>query len=795
MKLPIGTVTLLFAEVERGSAAPLGVPDTHVPASSLRPAFLFAVDAQNGYILSMDDASLRAGFSTPEEALCAAVAIQQIFHPDRAVAPVEFRSAVRRFRVALHTNHIEVEEGKYVGDAVEHNAQLLAAGHSGQILVSAECARALENRWPAGVQLLNLGRFQYSGQAEGEAVFQALHADLPAEFPPLRLAGASASSLPIPWTSFVGRDAEIAELQRTLTGCRLLTLIGSDGIGKSRLAVRLASDMCSAFPDGVWVTELPAISDTDLVAGAIAWSVSAPAAAPEIPLTAALTAYLRGRQALIVLDAGSANLAVCARLVSALAGSCPGLKFVVCARKGLGLRGEAIYCVPALKSSGIDGGSEAERLCRDRAALLPAPYVLDGPLLAELCFLLNGMPLALELAIGGLASNPEDSFADLSRSICGLTQGLQHSWEQTLPLVLDWSYQRLSEAERILLERLSVFRSGWSLESATAVCCDEMLTPDLVPTLLESLRACAFVAVEQRAGFTRERLLDAVRNYAEARLTRRGEAAELRRRHAEYFLQLAEQGALGLTGPDQEGWQTYLEREYIDFRAALVCLRHDAKGDDRELRLATALLPMFVCIGRPAEGRSLLTRAEEANRAPAAYAEDYPTVRSRCLAAIDRCHADGDRETEVRYLNRLARFALPHEDFATAIHCYEQALDIFRETGDQAQEAQTLHCLGSAARDGNEIATARKHYECALRLNRSLGCRKDEAHNLNGLARLALMEGSPAEAAGRFQEGLILFRELGESAWEAHNMGQILRLALPNEPLWERGKVQNGTEN
>ncbi len=790
MKIPTGNITLLFAEVDHGEAPLENMPDFHIPDSSLREALLYVLHAQNGYIISIDEDSIRAAFSSPEEALTVAVAIEQIFHAERRKLATAELSVVQRFRVALHTGRAQIEEGHYVGETVAHVGPLLAAGHGGQILVSAECAHALQNRWPAGVRLLNLGKFRYAGQDEPEAVFQVSHADLLAEFPPLRLAGASPTNLPLAWTSFVGRTTESVALKRSLSSSRILTLIGSAGIGKSRLATALASDMRGAFPDGVWFTELPSVSDAEIVPGAIAWALGAKAGG-ETSLTAGIIALLRDKKALLVLDAGESNLPACARLVTALLAACPGIKCVVCARKGLGLRDEAIYCVPALNSFEREGGSDAIQLCRERAAQLASPVDLDEPLLTELCSLLNSLPLALELAIGGLASQSAASLEDLVESLRDLIQGQQLSWEQTLQCVLDWAYQRLTEPEQILLERLSVFQSGWSLEAATAVCCDEFLPSDLLPTLLESLRACAFIAAEQRAGFARECLRDAVRHDAEARLSARGEAAEFRRRHAEYFTQLAEQGALGLTGPDSEGWKVYVEREYLNLRAALLSLRQEAAEGAHGVRLATALLPLCAWWGRPAEGNALVARTAEANRASGL--ENYSAARSRFFTAIERCHTAGDGPNEVRYLTSLARLALSQSDFTTAMQSYEQAVVAFRELGDQAQEARTLHCLGSAARDGGEYAIAQQHYERALELNRSLGHRQDEAHNLNALARLALLQNDAPEATERFQEGLILFRALGERAWEAHNMGQILRLSLPSEPLWERSAIHAGT--
>ena len=628
-----------------------------------------------------------------------------------------------------------------------------------------------------------------------ERVSRMPGADLPTKETALRAAGTPPTNLPVPGTFFVGREAEIAELKRTLAGSPILTLIGSEGIGKSRLAVRLASDLRNAFPAGVWLAELPSITDVDIVPGTVAWALSAQATGPGTSLTEALVALLHDRKALLVLDAGESNLEACAHLVTALAGPCPDVKFVVCARKGLGLRDEAVYCVPALESSGMEGGSEAEQLCRDRAAQLPIPLDLDGPLLTELCFLLDGVPLTLELVLGTLASKREDSLGGLTRSIRDLTEGRQHSREETLQFVLDWSYQRLSETERVVLERLSVFQSGWSLEAATSVCCDALLPSSLLPAVLESLRTRAFVAAEQRSGFTRESLGNAVRNYAEACLTRRGEAAEFRRRHAEYFMRLAEQGTLDWTGRDQEDGKAFLKCEYINCRVALRFLRQDAGGDTQELRLATALLSMFECSGRPEEGISLLSRATEAHRAPASHSDDYPAALSHFFTAIKGCRTAGDRPTEAQHLNSLAHLALSQGDFATAMRSYEQAVEVFREMGDQTQETRALHHLGSAACDGGKYVIARNHYERALEINRSLGRRKDEAHDLNALAQLALMQGNAAEAAGRFQESLVLFRELGERGWEAYNMGQILRMSLPTEPLWERSRMHDGAKN
>lgn len=788
MNLPTGAVTLLFAEVKRGTSRLAGAPDAHLPVSSLRQALVYALHANNGTIISMDNESLQAAFPTPLAALEVAVSIQQIYHPERAALPIEMRSAVRRFRTALHTGRVEIVEGKYAGETVEHTEQLLAAGHSGQILVSAQCVGALHSERPEGVRLISLGKFQFPGTVEGEPVYQVVHADLPTEFPQLRLAGASPTNLPVPWTSFVGRETELAELQNRLAQSRILTLIGAEGIGKSRLAIRLAADLRGAFPDGVWVAELPAITDIEIVPDTIAWSLDA-LTGYSPTLTDAVIAHLRDRKALLVVDAGEANTAACARLVTALIRACPGVKFLLCARKGLGLREEAIYCVPALSTVPGESSSEAERLCQERAAQLPTPLDLDGLMLSELCTVMGGMPLAMELAIGSLAANPGGSFDDLIESL----RGSQHSYEQTLQLTLDWSYGRLTETERTLLKRLSVFQSGWSLEAATAVCCDEHIPADHLPSLLEALRASGFVAAEERAGFTREHLRDAVRRYAETRLAEQSEAATIHQRHADYFTQLAEEGALGLTGTDPEAWKVYLYREYINFRTALLSLRHQAGGSTQEIRLATALLPILESCGHVTEGRTLLARATEAKRAPNAPEEDYAETRARYFAAIDQCRLNGNRASEAKNLNNLARLALGQHDYVTAMLSYEQALAVFRETCDTVQEARTLHCLGSAARDGNEYANARHYYERALTLNRALGRRQDEAHNLNGLARVALLEGDTGEAVRRFREGLDVFHELGDHAWEAHNMGQILRLSLPSEPLWERTPLHAGT--
>ncbi|MCI0354796.1 MAG: AfsR/SARP family transcriptional regulator, partial [Acidobacteria bacterium] len=450
-------------------------------------------------------------------------------------------------------------------------------------------------------------------------------------FPPTRR-----HNLPIPLTSFIGRVHEQAEVQRLLTTTRLLTLAGPGGCGKSRLALVVAADQVADYPDGAWLVELAALADPLLLPQAVATTLDV-REEPQRPLIATLTNALQSRVLLLVLDNCEHLIDACAHLVQTLLGACPQLQILATSREALGLAGETVWPVPPLSlpdsrhlpSIEWLGQAEAIQLFVERAgAALPTFALTDenAPAVAQVCQRLDGMPLAIELAaarvkvltVPQIAARLDDCFKLLaagSRTIV--------SRHQTLRAAIDWSYELLSEQERVLFQRLAVFEGGFTLEATEGVCAGRGIEPDDILELLSHLvdKSLVVVGTQQQGREARYRLLETIRQYARDKLLGSAEAEIIRQQHAAYYLTLAEQAELKLQGLEQLAWLDRLEVEHDNLRAALRWSQAEAQAGETGLRLAGTLGLFWYLHGHWSEGRgwleSMLTQTEGLGRTPA----------------------------------------------------------------------------------------------------------------------------------------------------------------------------------
>jgi len=492
--------------------------------------------------------------------------------------------------------------------------------------------QALEEgeNWPHRTTVLRLARAL--GLTPGaEAPFVA--AGRPPARPrrPVTASGAEAApprrpahNLPLQLTSFVGRDRERAGVRRLLATSRLVTLTGPGGVGKTRLALRVAADVLPEYPHGVWLAELAVLADPARVPQAVAAAAGVPED-PARPLLAVLADALRPRRLLLLLDNCEHLVGACARLADALLRACPGLTVLATSREPLSIAAEAAWPVPPLAvpdagkppPGGTAARYEAVRLFRDRAAAARPTFRLtrrNAPAVAQLCARLDGLPLALELAaarvrvlpVAELAARLEDRF----RLLTGGSRAAP-ARQQTLRATLDWSYDLLSEPERALFRRLAVFAAGWTMAAAEAVGADadgQGIAPGEVLDLLTGLLDKSLVtADEQPDGTARYRLLETVRQYAQERLAAGGEAEVVQRRHAAFFLGLAEAAAPELLGGRQTAWLDRLEREHDNLRAALEWLT-ERGAVEAGLRLGNAVGPFWLTRGYLQEPRERLER-------------------------------------------------------------------------------------------------------------------------------------------------------------------------------------------
>ena len=615
------------------------------------------------------------------------------------------------------------------------------------------------------------------------------------------------NNLPVPLTSFVGRQDEMKEVARLLRTARLVTLLGSGGCGKTRLAIQVARNLLESYPDGAWVVELAALSDPALVPQSVAVALGL-REEPGRPLVETVAEYVASRALLLVIDNCEHLTPACASLAQALLAAGAGLRILATSRQALGVPGEALWRIPSLSVPNPGGAPlprqalclfESVRLFLDRATALQPTFALTDQnawTVAQICGRLDGIPLAIELAAARVKVLPvpqilgrlEDRFRLLTS---GSTATLQR--QQTLRAAVDWSYDLLEEKEQQLFQRISVFAGGLSLEAAEAVCSGDGIGEEEILDLLAHLVDKSLLTPEEGCESTaRYRLLETLRAYGRERLQRAGGWDAYVERYCEYHCALAERVEPELLGPKQASWLNRLEEEHDNFRQSIETA-HERGDAVRELSLCGSLWRFWWIRGLWQEGNRRLTRALDSRGAPARHPAraralhgaailarglgDYTASHDRIEACISIAREAGDREGLASSLRELGNLAYVKGDHAAAKSAYEESLLHCRAIGNRHGIAAVLHNLGSVALGQEDYARARQFYEESLALERELGDRTGEAITLNGLGTAARAQGDDVAAHGYHEQGLALQRELGERSGIAYSLGELGLLA------------------
>ena len=598
-------------------------------------------------------------------------------------------------------------------------------------------------------------------------------------------------NLPLELSSFIGRQRELVEVKRLLGGTRLVTLYGSGGAGKTRLALAVAKELIEEFEAGVWWAELAPISEPDLVPGAVASALGL-REAPDLSPTETLVEHLEPRRTLLVLDNCEHLVDGCAVLADTLLRACPELEILATSREPLRVAGESSWPVPSLSlpDSGerLPGAElmryEAVGLFVERAKAVDSGFALtdrNAAAVARLCRGLDGIPLAIELAAARVRVLTAEQISEKLEDPLGLlTTGGRSAAarHKTLRATLDWSYGLLGEQEQKLFGRLSVFAGGWDLEAAEEVEAAEPLEAGWVLDLLSQLVDKSLVVAEAEAqGALRYRMLEPVRQYALERLVDGGQVEETRRRHAAFFLALAEEAHLKLRAGPQVEWLGRLEKEKGNLRGALSWAL-SAGEIVTVARLGFALWMFWWMRNRQPEGRRWLEAIlPKRNDLP-------PWLRRRALVATAAmAFGQGDFEAVVRYTEELIEssreaggdayaeafahaglgmVATGRGDFETAREHLEVAPPLFHEAGDDGMAAQSHVWLGTVLLLQGDHEGARLRFEEGLDLGRGIGARLSICNALFNLAQLALAEGDHEAAFRLFAEGIGPSEELGD---------------------------------
>ncbi len=792
--LPTGTVTFLFTDIEGSTALAQQFP-AELPALLARHHAILhhAIQTHNGRVFQIIGDAFCAAFHTASDALQAALDAQRgLQHEMWNPAPIKVRMGIHTG--SAQAGAIEERAGGYVGYLTLTRVQrVMSVAHGEQVLLSNPAAELARGELPAEATLRDMGEHRLKGLLNPEQLWQLLAPDLQQDFPPLQSLNAIPNNLPMQLTSFIGREHEIVEVKQELAEHRLVTLTGSGGTGKTRLSLQVAADVLDHFNHGVWFVELAPLVDPILIPQTILSVMGLSEQPSKVPLDV-LKEYLHDRQVMLVLDNCEHLIEASAKVANDLLNTAPQLRVLASSREALGVKGELSYHVPSLSLPDPKhlpafeqlSQCEAVRLFIDRSLLVSPHFEVtkeNAPAIAQICYRLDGIPLAIELAAARVKlMSVEQISKRLDDRFRLLTGGARTSLprQQTLRALIDWSYGLLSESERLLLRRLSVFASGWTLEAAEEVCPGDGLEPDRVMDSLAQLVNKSLVVVMETSpsGETRYRMLETIRQYAREKLLEAGGGEVVRDRHLAYFVKLVKQAEPQLYRSDQVRWVNRLDDELDNLRMALEW----ALAIEVESGLQIAVLPwrLWDTHGYFREmGEWLLQLLER-----------YPTVdtlHAQALAvyswylfrqgnfvetiriaeqSLQMAHALSDNKTEAFSLMFLGISTLVHGSVAESTPLLDQSLALYRALGDKIGQATAMEAL--SINSGNLERTAAFARE-SLKLYRELGNLSGIATCLTRLARLTLWGGDFSAPVPWLKEALSLSRQLGDqtSAEEA----------------------------
>jgi predicted ATPase/class 3 adenylate cyclase len=785
-KLPSGTLTFLFTDIEGSTNLWEQHSDQMRDAMRRHDTLIEStVKQQAGLVVRPrgEGDSRFAVFPRASDALRAAIAIQRIFFAEPWMIPPV------RVRIALHSGEADLRDGDYYGLTVNRCSRLRSAGHGGQILMSQTTYNLVRDELPAGVSLRDLGEYNLKDLERSEHIFQAIAEDIPAEFPPLNTSDKIRSNLPLALTSFIGRQREIDELEHLLWQSRLLTIAGPGGAGKTRLAIRLSQNVQGSFPDGVWFIDLAPMSNCVHLCQYV-MNLLGMREEPGYSADQSLLDNLRSKTLLLILDNCEHLLPDMAQLVETMLRRAPGLRVLATSREKLAVTGEIVWRIPPLSSPDLMETANIEKLMQyeavklfsDRAAAAKPDFTItkeNAEMVAQICAHLDGLPLAIELAAARVrVLSVEEILARLTdrfRLLVGTRTALPR--QQTLRALIDWSYDLLTEKERILLRRLSVFASSWTLEAAEQVCPGKEIQPWEVLDLLTGLIDKSFVIGEAQTGHHRYRFLETILKFSQERLWESQEAEEFAQKHAVYFLKMAENSYGKMWGPEQAYWLGVLDEERDNLRATLDRLSQVAGSEGMMLQLAGSLWRYWEIRGYLSEGRAWLETALVQNPNASQYLRanglggaghlarqqgDYEQARAFHEQSLAIFRAMEDKLGVARQLNALGEIAQNLGEYARAIELHEESLSLRQEISDKEGIAVSLRQLGVIARDHGHYERARELLEKSLILERELGDKLLLAISLNDLGLVAHSLCDYNEAISIFEEAMSLQRELND---------------------------------
>ena len=774
------------------------------------------IDKTDGLLLLFDSTADAVQYARAYHCALAALPVPLKARAGLHVGPVILRENAPE-DVARGAKPLEVD-----GLAKPTTARVMSLARGGQTLLTAEARAALAaSSAGSAAHVRPLGHWVVKGLADpielfamgddptsfamppdNEKVYRVVHRD--GRWMPVRQVPNNLPGQPNP---FIGRERELADIRRLVGKARLVTLLGAGGMGKTRLSLQVAAELMAEFPDGVWFLDLAPLRDDHLVLAEAA-QVLGVREEPGRSQLQALVQHLKGRRALLILDNCEHLLKPAAALAHAVLQGTSAVALIASSRAPLRVPGEQTCPVLPLPvpaaTDGISGLAQytAVRLFVERAQEQRPDFVLteaEAPAIAELVARLEGIPLALELAAARLRALP---VAEINRRLQNryklLTGGsiVREERQQTLRALVDWSYDMLEPAEQAVLQRLGVFRGGFDLPAAEAVCAGEDIERDDVIDMLASLVEKSLVTMEQHDGRARYRMLETIREYAAEKLAEAGGARAAAARHCQYFFALSKQARDGMQGPAQREWLDRLDLELDNLRAAMALPQSHDSGVDPfiALKMAVALQNFWSMHGGAGEGRAVVRTmlahpavvASPVARAHglyvgAALAETQGDV-NEALAMLQECLALrrglGATPEVAGALSTLGLTQLASGDLEGARTDIAEAVALFRQCGHRIGEAITQLQLGQVEFQRGQTDAARTHLLEALAIAREIGHRETEGEAELVLGEIEMEAGDEAMAERHFQRSLAVCSAAGDRRGVAHAQWALGRLDL-----------------
>ena len=803
--LPSGTVTFLFTDIEGSTKLAQQYPDAMPTMLARHHEILHqAIQINNGYVFQIVGDSFAVAFHSAGDALNAACGAQQLLQNEAwTPAPIKVRMGIH-----TGTSHFNDTSAPtvYSGYATLASTQrIMSAGHGGQILISGATRELVRDALPTNTELVDLGEKRLKDLLRPEHLYQLNRAELTTTFPPLKTLDLFSNNLPIQLTSFIGRENEIAEIKQELKAHRLVTLTGSGGTGKTRLSLQVAADLLEKFDHGVWFVELAPLTDSDLIPQTILSTIGISEQPNKTPLEI-LKEYLHEKKSLIVLDNCEHLVTAGAKVANALLNAAPGLKILASSREALGVNGELSYPVPSLSLPdikhlpAIEGLSqyEAVRLFIDRALLVVPHFIVDkdnAPHIAQICHRLDGIPLAIELAVARLKMlSVEQISKRLDDRFRLLTGGARTALprQQTLRALIDWSYDLLSQNERLLLHRLSVFAGGWTLEAAEQVCSGDAIETYGVLDLLTQLvnKSLVVVIEHSQSGETRYRMLETIRQYAREKLLEEGGGEIIRQRHLTYFVRLAEQAKPELHRPNQAFWLNKLDDELDNLRVSLEwALSGDGKGG---LQIITNTARFWFLRSTSKEVENWLRQLLQRYDKPDSLRAKSLAIQSQCVVSngnldearllaeqsLQLARTLKDKKAEASSLLNLGQVVTAQGNRELGYPLVQESLALYQDLKDTIGQANATSWLLNNS-NYNDMERFKALAWDALRLYRELGDLNRVARHLTTLAQQTIWAGDLSPyVAGWLEEARLIFDHLGSKSGKSFALEQFGMLSF-----------------